>query len=182
MTRGQIQLGRGGIKITRTAQKTDNAAVRRTLQTIESAITEGKMDSILTLRTYDVIDLHREDGVKHAAHRTMTFAEIDAAIAEARATVAADVKFAHQQMGIFSQYLDAKVHAASSDGGYSAEMILKFISTTERKNLINIIISELSAIENSDFVEGKYKTINGTPETKYDRLDRKLSQIYQEDN
>jgi hypothetical protein len=168
-------------KITRSATVHDNANVRRTLQTIERAIAEGRMDSILTLRTYDVIDLHREDGVKHAAHRTMSFAEIDAAIAKARETVAAEVKFAHQQMGLFSQYLNAKVDKNSA-GGYTAEMILKFIPNQERQKLIDIIIGELTAIEKSDFKEGEYNNLRGQPESKYDRLDRNLERSFQEDN
>ena len=168
-------------KITRSATVHDNASVRRTLQTIERAITEGRMDSILTLKTYDVIDLGRADGVKHAHNRVMTFEEIDAAIAESRSTVAQQVKFAHQQMGLFSQYLNAKVDKNSA-GGYTAEMVLKFIPNAERQKLISIIIKELTTIENSDFVEGQYNNLRGGPQTKYDKLDSTLEMIYQENN
>lgn len=168
-------------KITRSATVSDNAAVRRTLKTISAAIAEGRMDSILSLRTYDVVDLGRADGVKHAANRTMTFAEIDAAIAKARATTAAEVDFAHQQMGLFSQYLNAKVDKNGA-GGYTAELILKFIPNAERQKLIDIIIGELKSIEKSDFVEGQYNNLRGGPQTKYDKLDSNLESIYQEDN
>lgn len=168
-------------KITRSATVHDNASVRRTLQTIERAIADGRMDSLLTLKTYDVVDLGRADGVKHAANRTMTFAEIDEAIALARDTVAQQVKFAHQQMGLFSQYLNAKVDKNSA-GGYTAELILKFIPNAERQKLIDIIIGELKSIEKSDFVEGQYNNLRGQPQTKYDRLDSNLESIYQENN
>lgn len=158
-----------GQKITRTATVKDNAAIKNTLSLTKRAIKEGRLDDFWSLTTFDNKDGKFKD-------RTMTISELDLAIEENRQDKIRDIEFAEYQINLFSRYLKKNVHAA--DHGYSASMVLNFISPLERRKLLEIIFSELEAIKSSDFVEGKFHNMRGGPETLMDRLDVTLDNKY----
>jgi len=169
--RGQIAIG-SGVKIQRSAEIKDNAQVRRTLDQVSVAIKEGRLDDVFSLKTYDVVDLGREDGVKHAHNRIMTIPEIDKKIEQLREEKINDVKFAHQQIGIFSNYLRKNVHA--SNHGYSASMILNFVKNTDLRELVDTILDMKETIDNDpEWYEGKWNSMEGGfrhPETIRDAI------------
>lgn len=177
--RGQIAIG-SGVKIQRTAEIKDNAKVRRTLGQVALAVKEGRLDDVFSLKTYDVVDLGRADGVKHANNRIMTIPEIDEVIAVQREEKAQEIKFASQQLGIFSNYLNKNVHA--SNHGYSASMILNFATSKDLRELINTILDMKETIENNpEWHAGKWNAITDGilhPETIRDAIQSKISNKY----
>lgn len=162
-----IQVG-SGQKITRTATVKDNTEVKQTLQMTKLAINEGRMDDFFKLTTFDNKDGSWKD-------RTLTISELDEIIAKRRAEKSDDIDFAVYQINLFSRYLKKNVH--SSDNGYSAKMVLNFISGPERRDLLKIILEELETVK-AEFVPGKYNNVHGAPATLLDTLDATLESKY----
>jgi len=175
--RGQVKIG-SGIKIRKSATTKDNTEVKDTLRQIKLAIQEGKLDSIFSLKTYDIIpNSENENGVLKTIDRNMTMTELNQHIDKNRLEKIDDIDFALYQMSLFSKYLKKNVHASSN--GYSASMILNFIPSVELRKLIDIILDEKQKIESSDFVESKYNNQHGSLETLRDRLHTTLSNNYE---
>ena len=164
--RGDIKVEGG--KIRKTATITDNAEVKHDLRILKLAIQDGALDQVLSLKTYDVIDLGREDEVKHAHHRPMTLSEIDKHIKKLRQEKIDSIEFALYQMNLFSKYLKKNVHASGKDG-YTAEMILISIDRQELGILVQTVLDEFEA-SRTNFIEGKYNNIYGLPETRLDHI------------
>lgn len=165
--KSRISVG-SGLKIKRTATISDNAKAKKTLGQIKRAAMEGRLDDIFSLTTYDIIDLGREDGVKHAHDRHMTITELNQHIESIRQEKIDSIDFALTQMDLFSKYLKKNVHAANN--GYSVSMVLNFMKLADIEQLVKIVLDTKKEVEEKGFTPGEYKNMRGQPESLIDRI------------
>lgn len=157
--RGQISVG-SGIKIKRIATISDNAQVKRDLRLVKHAINEGLLDQVITLSTYD-----RNDKGK-IINRNITITELDEQILRNRKDKIESMEYSIDQMDLFSKYLKKNIH---SGNGLDVGTIMNFIGEYDLYKIIQIVMSTMEQSKEK-FVEGKYKNIDGTPQTLIDHI------------
>lgn len=133
--------------------------------------TKNKTQVILgDIHTYGQV---QQDGTR-VIQRSMTMTELDEQIKITRQSKMDSMEFAYEQMDLFSKYLKKNIH---SGNGLSANMIMNFVETKDLHQIVDLVLKEVEASKDN-FVEGKYRNIDRSPETLLDHITGKLHEKY----